>query len=621
MSDTTGTDSGGPTGPPAGSPESRKRDQALVALFRADDRRAFGRLHDTWSDAVYDRIVHRGVPPAESVDVLTAVFRDAHAALTKGSSEPFAVIVMRAARRATVGREPATPAPAGAGAEERLTRATNPAAIAADPGVAAMCWQSAEVLGERVRETLDLHHRHGLSAREIAAVLGDDPASIDEVLTKLPLGFGNTVRARILWRGGDPEDDELRGALGGASTFDVDSVRTITRLMKDNDRLRARAMVALPPVEVFAAIPISRAPVGVKRQVVAALAAAGIDMSGSALFEPDMAAGDRDPAAAAPGTGAAAAGGAALTSEAAGATPADATGDAEVPGEGAPISSPTSPPAPEPVGPGQSGAGVGGTTATAALATTNPASTPPPSGTPVHEPVKGGDKPVGHDLVFGRRKRLLIAGGIAAAVLVIGGIILATRGGEEAPTQVATGDAPATTTTLRPTTTTRPITTTSRETTTTSTSTPEDSTTTTAAGGGGDAGGGGGGGGDSGGGGGGGGGSGGGGGGGGGATTSTTAALNLQISFGLTPSNPKQGYTTANAPALQWSVTATRPVNITVDGPDPILSELPTGDIRVCPTGWSGGTCNAPKGTYFYRIVVRSGGQLVGERTATLTIR
>jgi uncharacterized protein (DUF1810 family) len=633
VSDTTASDSGGPPERVAGTPESRKRDQALVALHRAGDARAFGRLFDAWFDAVYDRIVHRGVAPVDAGAVAVAAFRGAAADLDRGASDPFAVVVLRATRLAVAGRETAPPPPAGAGAEDRLTRATDPRAIAADAGVAAMCWQAAEVLGERVRETLDLHHRHGLTAREIAAVLGDEPGTTEEVLAKLPLGFGNTVRARVLWRGGDPEHDELRAQLGAGAAFDVDTVRTLTRHMKECDPCRARAMVALPPVEVFSAIPLSAAPVGIKKQAVAALAASGIAMSGSTLFEPDMAAAAETPEAGvgAAGVPAAAGAGAALAgAEVAAADPGD-SGDAS--GWASTDEGPTTADEATPAGTGGgSGAeGAGLPVPSTAVARTGSSPTPPSNGGPVHEPVKGGDRPAGHEFVVGNRKRLLVAGGVAAVVLLIGGILLAGRGGEEASTQLATGEEPATTTTLRPTTTTRPVTTTSRETTTTtSTTTPTPADTPTTAvgagggsGGAGDGGGTGGGGGASGGGGSGGGSGGGGGGsgGGGGGTTSTTAPLNLQISFGLAPSNPKQGYTSANAPALRWSVSATRPVTITVRGPDPLYSELPEGDVKVCPNGWAGTSCTAPKGTYFYEIVVLDGGQLVGQRTATLTIR
>ncbi len=607
------------------SQEHRKRDQALVALHKAGDARAFGRLYDLWFDPVYDRIIHRGVRPRDAAAVETEAFTTVTQDLGQSAAnESFAVVALRATRRAAgqAGGGTPHPGPQAVGAEGRLAAATNVGAIAADTEVAALCWQAADVLGERVRESLDLHYRFGLSSREVAAVLRERPEAIAELLPKLPLGFGNAVRARVLWRGGSPEHDVLRGELVGHDRFDADTVRIVSRHLKTCDQCRARALIALPPVEVFAAIPIAGAPVGLKEQVASGLAAS-TPMTGSAYLRPaDRAAATTASAAtpkptisspttarqtrkrgaaallAAGAAGAGAVGAAAATAPTSGAV----TGRQPTlppPPEAAPT--PTPNPTPTPVG---DDAGATVVAATVAGTTVTGAPAAPPAdltakNAPMHEPVKAAEKKAGADVIGGGRRRLVIAGGVAAALALVLGIVVLTRDGGN--TEISTASGPETTTTEQPTTTTRPAVTTSTIPlpTTTLPVTPTSPVTSAPAvnpapppsGGGG---------------------------GGGSAAAPTTpttqAPLNLSISFALTPNF----IFPSGESTLVWDISASRFVRVAINGPNGFYAETLSGSAQVCP-GTPG--CSESGTQLAYSLEVYDGDRLVGQRSILLTVR
>ena len=138
--------------------------------------------------------------------------------------------------------------------------------------MAALLWQAAELLGEQVREVLDLTHRHHLTSSEVAAVLQEPTGAIEEILRKVAAGYGAVVRARIVWRQGAPTHDALREQVAGESRFDASMVRRVAEHLRECDECRTASQVPVPPIEVFAAIPIAIAPDGFKEEVVEALA-------------------------------------------------------------------------------------------------------------------------------------------------------------------------------------------------------------------------------------------------------------------------------------------------------------------------------------------------------------
>src|SRR2546423_1485109 len=103
-----------------------------------------------------------------------------------------------------------------------LLRAGDPSAF----GLLVDGW--ADPVFDRIR-----HHGYGFSAAEIAAVLNEPVDTIDDIMRKLPMGFGAVVRAQVLWRQGAPTHDVLAAAVAEAKPFDTTTVRLIANHQRD----------------------------------------------------------------------------------------------------------------------------------------------------------------------------------------------------------------------------------------------------------------------------------------------------------------------------------------------------------------------------------------------------
>ncbi len=253
------------------------RDQQWTAAARAGDRSAFGRLVEAWLDPAHDRVVQFGVPSPDRAPVLSGGFHDVRTELELGAQASFPSLLVRslilrtgAPRRVRPGDDPATERRA----IERLSRGTDLRGVATDPAVAARLWEAAALLGPENRDILDLHWRHLLQPDEIAAGIELPEDRVRATIAKLTEGFGNLVRARILWAGGTPRDDALASGLAraGATTFGTKAVRVIHAWGSDDPALRTQALMALSPVEVFAQLPVLAAPTGTRRDLIVALA-------------------------------------------------------------------------------------------------------------------------------------------------------------------------------------------------------------------------------------------------------------------------------------------------------------------------------------------------------------
>jgi hypothetical protein len=227
------------------------RDKGLVEAARSGDDTAFGKLYDEWVDNVYDRAVRAGAsaarPGRSPAHVPLRLQRPGQAQAAGRSGE-----VLQVARRETTSRSgdhrpaPAPPCPVPPRMPPRATDAnlrpttTSPSCPASRPP------------STKTREVLDLHYRQGLTRNETAAVLGESPERIAEIIAKLPPALAALTRARVLWRGGSPEDPELREQLAtdGVKRVNASAVRTINRFAKDNDRARARSLISIPDRDV-----------------------------------------------------------------------------------------------------------------------------------------------------------------------------------------------------------------------------------------------------------------------------------------------------------------------------------------------------------------------------------
>jgi len=606
-----------------------ERDAAFVALVRAGDPSAFGMLFDLWADPVYDRISHRGFTTADVCELSTDTFATVYRRLDQHTStDPFRVLVFRAASQQTIAAESHRVnlrLPVGPYAEDRLSRAADAPSLAADPAVATLLWQTADVLGDRVREVLDLHYRHGLTSPEIATVLNESVDTVDDILAKLPMGFGAVLRAQVLWRQGTPNHADLARALPDDGHFDTDTVRAIAEHQRDCSMCREESRLNVDPIDVFAAIPAVVAPIGFKEVVVERLAEFDIPITGSASYhapEPEGAEveDDSEDSAAGAAVGAAGLGAAGLAATAAVATAAVATdGVAAVAhaststGPTALISSDAGPAAD--IGSGSvaasrstSGAatspGAGASPSTHAAptsASTGAASAKSPPSPPPSLVID----PLADEANTNGNRRMLIVGLAVIALVVVGVLVVLVKssGGSKPSGLTSSGVS-------------RPvITTTTAGASTDATPVPDAPAEAPAA-----------------------------------ESTTTLESSPTTIVVGVVPSNPTPTaaptttvppfpvfsdatLTIANpnpsqptwtmgpsGPSISWKITANQPVTVLVSGAN-FSSSSAQGSTNLCPGSVSGSTCTASKGLYPYKLVVTDQlGRTVFTKTVVLTV-
>jgi RNA polymerase sigma factor (sigma-70 family) len=292
---------------------SRGADDApLVLRARAGDPDAFGLLYDRWFDRVLDlayRILWNADAAADTAqDAFVSAWRN-----LDGLEEPhaFGGWLLRIARNAALDRarreqrtrpldaEQLTMMERNAGpAEDRIGALDDPARVAEDASYVALLWDSAEALGERDRDVLDLHLRHGMTPAEIGEAVGINRNAANQLVHRVRTRLATAVGARMLWRRGEPACAALRAELVDADVerFGGEAVHVIDRHAGACDQCNARRRLKLSPAQMFAAIPILSMP-SLKARTAHAIAAEGVPMQGSLAFDgtsPDAAAKPRN---------------------------------------------------------------------------------------------------------------------------------------------------------------------------------------------------------------------------------------------------------------------------------------------------------------------------------------
>lgn len=265
-------------------PSDRVRDAELVARWKAGDDLAFRELYDAWFDRCYD-LARRYVDADAAADVVHDAFISAVGHRNELRDEAsFGGWLLRITRNRAIDRtrrerrtiSVAEPELIGSSdAEERARTIADPEQVALDADLAALVWDSVGALGERDADVITLHVRQGLEPAEIAEVLGVNRVHAAQLLHRSRERLGDAIRARVLWRAGDPSCDALRDELrtGGFQRFDATTARGIVRHAKLCDVCQERQRTALAPAALFAALPIV-VPAGLRERLWVELASA-----------------------------------------------------------------------------------------------------------------------------------------------------------------------------------------------------------------------------------------------------------------------------------------------------------------------------------------------------------
>jgi RNA polymerase sigma factor (sigma-70 family) len=286
-------------------------DAPLVTAARAGDGAAFGKLYDRWFDRVHD-LAYRILRDTEAAaDVAQDAFLAAYRNLDNlQDTNAFGGWLLRIARNGALNRkrkdERAQPVDEArlaviervqARPEDQLASLDDPARVAEDAELAALLWESADALGERDREIIDLQLRHGLAPAEIADVVGLNRNAANQLVHRVRQRLAGAVEARVLWRGGAPSCAQLRAELEAAEVdaFGPDAVRLAVKHVAACARCEERKRTKLSPAAMFSALPIMVIP-ALKAKAAAALAAAGVPMDGSSFGPPHGTDGPHDDA-------------------------------------------------------------------------------------------------------------------------------------------------------------------------------------------------------------------------------------------------------------------------------------------------------------------------------------
>ncbi len=282
--------------------EAARIDAALVERARGDDPDAFGELYDRWFDRVHDlafRITRdSSVAPEVAQDVFVAAWQGIgsldrpesfggwllritrNTALNRRRKElrssprdTEGMAVIEATKTADAG------APVGFRVEDRTVDAADPQRAVEDAELVALVWESAEALGERDAEVLDLTLRHGLTPAEVGDVIGVNRNAANQTVHRVRGRLKGAVEARVLWRGGEPVCGDLADALDAAGVrhFGSDAVRVATIHAESCAQCAKRRQLKLEPSALFAATPFVAAPL-LKSKIAHALSEQGVPM-------------------------------------------------------------------------------------------------------------------------------------------------------------------------------------------------------------------------------------------------------------------------------------------------------------------------------------------------------
>ncbi|MDZ8275364.1 sigma-70 family RNA polymerase sigma factor [Microbacterium aquimaris] len=266
-------------------PETR-RDAELVEATRAGHGDAFARLVEAWFDRCWEvswRILR---DRDRAADVTQDIFLTAWQKLdTLADPGAFGGWVLRMSRNRSLDRlsherrvqptdeewmlEPRDPT---------VTALADPEREAVRTEVHDLVWDAAAALGERDASILDLHLRHGLEPRELAGELGIDPNAANQALHRMRGRLGAAIRARVLWRKGNPDCAALAADLHRAPStgFDTHLVRVIDRHVKNCAECTDRQRRAAVTLAAFAAVPFVAASPALRATSAQALAANGV---------------------------------------------------------------------------------------------------------------------------------------------------------------------------------------------------------------------------------------------------------------------------------------------------------------------------------------------------------
>ncbi|MFA9432163.1 RNA polymerase sigma factor [Egicoccus sp. AB-alg2] len=268
-----------------------RTDEELVVAARSGEPAAFGALVERWTSRCWNiawRILHdRDLAADVAQETLLTAWQQLDRLQQPAA---FGGWVSRIARNRALDRleqERRAVATAdheslaGRIAEDAGAQVTDPVLVHERGERRDLVWAAAAALGERDASVLDLHLRHGLEPRELAADLGIAPNAAHQVLFRLRKRLGVAIRAWLLWRGGRPRCERLAAELAAADVevFGAPAVTLIERHADGCLTCEQERAAVVAPAGLFAGVPIAAMPATLADRVLTGLQQAGVPVA------------------------------------------------------------------------------------------------------------------------------------------------------------------------------------------------------------------------------------------------------------------------------------------------------------------------------------------------------
>lgn len=256
--------------------QSGGEDASLVARHLAGDPTALGVIYERYADRVYDLALAMLHSPDDAADAFQDTFLTASQKLGQLRDperlRPWLYSIARNQCRARLRGRKRTVVDADAGAdvgvEVEMTRSVERAELQQ------LMVDARAGLSERDQEVLDLHMRHGLDGEDLAAVLGVSTENAYKLVQRVRARVERSLGALLVARHARADCAELRELLQGwDGSFSPIVRKRVGRHVDGCDTCSRRRRSLLDPSGMASAMPITPAPVGLRADVGALLAA------------------------------------------------------------------------------------------------------------------------------------------------------------------------------------------------------------------------------------------------------------------------------------------------------------------------------------------------------------
>ena len=269
-------------------------DPALVLAAQSGDQAAFTMLFQRWFDPCFDvarRIVRNDDTAAEvAQETFLVAWRQLD---TLRDASAFGGWVLRTSRNKALNRLEREQRSVAVDQDDHpvmteLEAVDDVASTVAANEQQQLVWAAAAALGERDASVLDLHLRHGLDASEIALALDVTPNNAHQLLFRMKGKLAAGIRAWVLFKGGDPQCDELGRELrqAGALSFSAATVKVIDKHVASCEACTDRQAAILAPEAMFAAVPLLPVAPGLRARAAEALRDSGVPLGPDAAQPP-----------------------------------------------------------------------------------------------------------------------------------------------------------------------------------------------------------------------------------------------------------------------------------------------------------------------------------------------